>query len=148
MAFSRFAPIVTVMILTCSSPLLAKEGGALRQSPASALEISSLVQQASPEAACELKVKERYEYYDIDGATVGDLQRQMKHNGTKWDDGKTYAALTTWNLNFRYDMSEEDGRCTVKKVRTDVDIVYHLPRRVTTSNPVLTPTWERYMFRL
>jgi predicted secreted Zn-dependent protease len=72
----------------------------------------------------------------------------MKHQGTKWDDGKTYAALTTWNINFRYDITDDDGRCAVKKVRTDVDIVYHLPRRITTANPVFTPMWDRYMRHL
>lgn len=147
MALGRVVPVITALIFSCSFPLLAGAAGSPQEAPVSSLEISASSQQASPEAACELKVKERYQYYDIDGLTVKELLNQMKHNGTKWDDGKTYAALTTWNLNFRYDISEQNDKYFVKSVRTDVEIVYHLPRKLSAGSE-LAAVWENYMDRL
>ncbi|HJV65470.1 MAG TPA: DUF922 domain-containing protein [Geomonas sp.] len=107
------------------------------------------MKQVRPEASCELKVKERYEYYDIEGSTLPDLQKEIKHNGTKWGDGLTYAAVTTWNVHYDYDVTEDDGRCSVKSVKTSVDIVYHLPRWIAPNSAgSLLSSWHDYMVHL
>jgi len=90
-------------------------------------------------------VKENYQYYDIDGNCATDLLRQMREKGTKWNDGKVYAALTTWDISYHYDLAEDNGRYFLKDVTTDVDIVYHLPRRgaVKGTDP-MTGVWDPY----
>ncbi|HJV34537.1 MAG TPA: DUF922 domain-containing protein [Geomonas sp.] len=94
-------------------------------------------------------MKEKYEYYDIEGVTVGDLQKAINHNGTKWGDGITYAAVTTWNIHYDYDVTDDDGRCSVKAVRTSVEIVYHLPRWLSPDSAgTLLSSWNDYMAHL
>jgi predicted secreted Zn-dependent protease len=104
----------------------------------------------APAVSSELKVKENYQYYDVDGARVCDLEKQINKNGTKWDDGRTYAAVTSWDVNYSYDVAEgSDGTYSVKSVKTKVDIVYHLPRRnCPTSSPQMTLLWDNYLVNL
>ena len=135
-----------VLMMSWSSALFAADA-APANPPKSILEISSTAtRQPNPEVSCELKVKERYEYYDINGATVGDLQKQIKENGTRWNDGKTYAAVTSWDIDYDYDVLRRDDQCSIKSVKTDVSIVYHLPRRISLRSPAeLGKTWDNYM---
>lgn len=106
-------------------------------------------QQTKPEVSSELKVRERYEYYDVDGANVCDLQKQIQQHGTKWNDGKTYAAVTTWDLRYSYDVANQDGKASVKSVNTDVDIIYHLPRRNCPGSSLdMMQLWDRYLVNL
>lgn len=127
-----FALISTVAVL-CSAPVWA----------------DGRVQLDKPGVSCELKVRERYQYYDLDGATVCDLQKQIEELGTKWHDGKTYAAVTSWDLHYSYDVVNDKGRSYIKSVTTDVDIVYHLPRMTcTTSGLDLTQLWDKYLVNL
>lgn len=150
MAWRNVVTIVTGITISCSSALFAADSGSLEKSRVSTVEISSTsLKQSRPEASCELKVKERYEYYDIDGSTVPELKKQMKHNGTRWGDGRTYAAVTTWDLHFDYDTTEDDGRCSVKSAQTRVDIVYHLPRWTPAASAAsLAPEWGNYITHL
>ena len=141
---------VSLMIILCASSLLAGDMASLEASPRTVLDkVSELSPQTRPEVQCELKVKEKYKYYDIDGADVGELRKKMNQAGTKWNDGKTYAAVTSWDIRYDYDVSYKDGRCSVKSVKTNVDIVYHLPRRVSSKLlPELTMLWDGYLTRL
>ena len=102
-----------------------------------------------PEVSCELKVNEKYELYDIDGTSADQLRRQMRQQGTKWHDGETYAAETSWDIRYGYDVFYEDGKCSIKSVKTDLDIVYHLPHKVPSASPSgLTAAWDDYLAHL
>lgn len=104
---------------------------------------------ARPEVSCELKVNEKYKLYYVDGSTPDQLRKQMRKQGTKWNDGATYAAETSWDIRYDYDVFYEDGRCFVKSVRTDVDIVYYLPHKTSSaSNPELQGLWDDFMTQL
>jgi predicted secreted Zn-dependent protease len=138
--------ISTAILLCCSSVSFAAVTGPVTRS---ATVPQTLSQQSKPEVACELKVKERYEYYDLDGRDIGDLSRQINHNGTRWNDGRTYAAVTSWDIHYGYDVSNDDGKCAVKSVKTDVEIVYRLPRWTRLgSDPKMDAVWEKYMAHL
>ena len=141
---------VTAIVITCSSSLQAGDAGFLSETVKAKNEGSSIWPgQKKPEVSCELKVKEKYRYYEVDGTDVIQLRKQMKHNGTKWDDGKVYAAVTSWDIRYSYDVSWEDGKCSVKSVKTDVEIVYQLPRRVAVApDPGLAALWDDYLVRL
>ena len=137
----RILATITAIIVLSSSSLLAED--------VFSLDLSSGIQeQKRPEVSCELKVKEKYQYYEIDGMDVGQLRKQMKQNGTKWDDGKIYAALTSWDIRYTYDVFYENGKCSVKAVKTSVDILYQLPRKISTTDPQLTLLWDDYVGRL
>lgn len=110
---------------------------------------SSSLLAAEPEVSCQLKVTEKYDYYDITGACPSDLRSQMKQGGTKWNDGKVYSAVTSWDIKYGYEVFVENGRCSIKSVKTDVEIVYRLPRWVScTSGSELTGIWDSYLERL
>lgn len=120
--------VVAVASMFCSSPLFAGD--------------------AVP-AACELNVRERYEFYEINGTSVDDLRRQMKQNGTKGEDGLTYSGLTTWDIRYVYQINSDSGRYSVKSAKTKVDIVYRLPRLVQpVTDPALAAVWNQYFARL
>lgn len=110
---------------------------------------SSLFAGDASSVMCDLSVKERYQYYDIEGATLDELRMQMKQNGTKGDDGITYSGLTTWDIRYVYDIANDGGRYRVKSAQTKVDILYRLPRMPAAgSDPELAALWSNYAERL
>lgn len=130
--------VSTIVLLISSSPVATNAG-----------TVETVSQVSTPGVSCELKVKEKYEYYDLEGTTVCDLQKKINEQGTKWNDGRTYAAVTSWDLRYSYDIANDNGKCSVKSVRTDVDIVYHLPRRAPCATvPELNAQWEKYLVNL
>lgn len=101
-----------------------------------------------PDISRGLKVKEHFNYYDIGGSSPAELRLQMRQNGTKWKDGRIYAALTTWDIRYKYDVVSENGRYVMKAVTTDISIEYIFPRKLrstSTASDALTVLWEKYM---
>ena len=122
-----FASVVATLIF-CSSTLFAGDGGSVM---------------------CELNVRERYEYYDIIGNNIDELQKQMNKNGTRWHDGIVYTGLTSWKIDYVYDITSKNGRYAVKSASTKVDIVYRMPRmRLAVPDLELTALWNGYQERL
>lgn len=120
--------IVVTLLLFGSSSLFAGEAGSIM---------------------CDLSVKERYKFYDIDATSVDELRKQLKQNGTKGDDGKVYSGLTTWDIKYVYDIGNDNGRYWVKSARTKVDILYRLPRMPAAGrDPELASLWKKYTERL
>lgn len=101
-------------------------------------------------AGASLVINEKYEYYDINGTSVAELRNMMKQKGTKWNDGKIYAALTTWDLRPRYGIKSDNGKYSIQSVKTDVAIVYHLPSwtAVTTAPEQMAIQWNTYVDHL
>jgi predicted secreted Zn-dependent protease len=99
--------------------------------------------------SCELTAKERYTYYEISGKDVDDLRREMNLRGTVGEDGRVYSALTSWDINFAYDIARDGSGYRVKSATTNVDIEYRLPRVGTSwTDPGLNLVWGRYLERL
>lgn len=122
---------IALTVTLCSSSLFAGESGS-----------RAGLKQGVP---CELRVKERYQFYDITGSTTDELRLQMKQNGTKWSDGIVYSAQTTWDIHYSYDIFCRDGRYGVGAANTKLDIVYHLPRMVSAdADPELRGLWSNY----
>ncbi|MBU5635779.1 DUF922 domain-containing Zn-dependent protease [Geomonas sp. Red69] len=104
---------------------------------------------ASDTASCELKVREGYRFYDISGKTLDDLVEQIRVNGTRWNDGKVYSAMTNWDIHFKYDVTCQNGRYSVKSAATRVDILYNMPRlSQATCAPELAGVWSNYLVHL
>lgn len=100
-------------------------------------------------ASCELKVREGFRFYDISGRNMDDLREQIILNGTKWNDGKVYSAMTNWDIHFKYQVACQDGRYSVKSASTRVDILYQMPRlNQATCPPDLAGVWNDYYSHL
>lgn len=124
---TTLAGLMAILIL-CASPLLA----GTRSAP-----------------SCELTAKERYTYYEISGKDVDDLRREMNQRGTVGEDGRVYSALTSWDINFAYDIAQDGSGYRVKSATTNVDIEYRLPRvGASCTDPELNLVWARYSERL
>lgn len=99
--------------------------------------------------SCELKVREGFRFYDISGKNLDDLREQIMLNGTKWTDGKVYSAMTNWDIHYKYEVTRQDGRYSVKSVATRVDIIYQMPRlNQATCTPDLAGIWSNYFAHL
>jgi predicted secreted Zn-dependent protease len=129
-----------------AAPVLGEEG-----KTSGNIQVSKLIEQSEPlprqdEPLTQVKVKEDYQYYDIDGASADELRAKMKQNGTTWNDGKVYAALTTWDIRYHYDITHQDGQYTLNAIKTDVDIAFHLPRLMHSSKTPeqLAASWDSY----
>lgn len=100
--------------------------------------------------AAKPDVTEKYEYYEIKGDNAGELRREMSRNGIKWDDGKTYDALTTWNVKWDYEYKRTEKGCSTDSFKTTVDIIFRYPKWVQTDSApeTLLTKWNSYMNNL
>ena len=146
---ARLTCIICFCILY-TLPVLAEEGDATRRFKIAKYEDGNQLPLKKSEILTDIKVKENIQYYDIDGLTESDLLAQMKLNGTKWNDGKVYAALTSWNIRYDYDITLLEGRYYISSIKTDVDIVFQLPRLVSSARTpaTLTDAWKTYLGNL
>jgi predicted secreted Zn-dependent protease len=96
------------------------------------------------------EVLEKYEYYEINGNDATQLRREMSRNGIKWGDGKTYDALTTWNIKWDYDCKSTESRCRIDALKTKVNIVFRYPKWAQTdsASQQLLTRWNSYMANL
>lgn len=119
---------ITAILILCASPLFAGTRGA---------------------PSCELTAKERYTYYEINGKDLDALRKEMNLRGTVGVDGRVYSALTSWDINFAYDIAQDSGGYRVKSANTTVDIEYRLPRvGAACADPELNLMWARYLEHL
>jgi predicted secreted Zn-dependent protease len=95
-------------------------------------------------------VTEQYEYYYITGSTETELRQQMATQGIKWDDGKTYDALTTWNVRWDYGYNCGNVGCTAADFNASVAITFRYPswQRTDTAPQDLAMKWDTYMKNL
>ncbi|OGU00226.1 MAG: hypothetical protein A2079_00385 [Geobacteraceae bacterium GWC2_48_7] len=95
----------------------------------------------------KLLVNEKYKFYDVKGQSAAEIRKEMKLNGTKWNDGKVYAALTSWDIQYHYDVIFENGKYRIKSASTDIDVVINMPRWKPEQQATreLIEEWERYI---
>lgn len=108
------------------------------------------IQFQIPASVFKPLVTEKYEYYQVSGKTETELRRQMTANGTKWDDGRSYDSLTTWNVHWNYDYDCSGGLCRPKAFATTVDITFRYPQwaRSQDAPDPLVAKWNAYMKNL
>ena len=147
-------PFVTllVLLLCCVVPLLPTEAHTFEGTQLAKLSLDDLQQpHRSREASRTLKINETFEFYDIKGSSIAELEQQMRLHGTSWDDGKVYAAVTSWDIRYHYEIAEEAGNYSIDSVVTDVFVIYRLPRMAASSSldsGPLSQQWETYLKHL
>lgn len=92
-------------------------------------------------------VKETLEYYEIKGNSEAELQDQLRANGVRWQDGKIYDSLTTWEVDWKYGHASSPDACVADAVQTSVAIRIRYPRWVRDAQapPALVEKWDRYL---
>ncbi len=95
-------------------------------------------------------VSQQYQYYDVSGATPDQIRAEMNQNGTKWDDGRTYDSVTTWNLKWTYDYDCSNHTCRAGGFKTNVDITFRFPKWIQPADASqdLIAKWDTYMQHL
>lgn len=139
--------VALIGVLLCASPLLAGQTDTAERFQVAKINPDDVAyQQTQPEVVCKLLVNEKHAYYDVKGLSAAQIRREMKLNGAKWNDGKVYAALTSWDIRYRYDVTSENGSYRIKSAYTDVDIVITMPRwEADKQAPAeLAAEWARY----
>lgn len=130
--------------------VLAISGTVLAQGNVDIASIDKNSRQEVRRQAAHPVVTEKYEYYDIAGSNEKEMRLQMSKNGTKWDDGKVYNALTTWNVKWDYDYNCTAKGCTPDLFKARVAITFRYPRwnRPAGAPEPLATKWETYMANL
>lgn len=142
----RFFCVVIVSML-CASPLLANQTDIPENVKLAKINPDDIAYRPKQlDVARKLLIKEKYRYYDVAGQSVAQIRQEMKRNGTKWNDGKVYAALTSWDIRYSYDVTSENGKFLISSTATDVDIVIDMPRwnADPQASRELLGEWERY----
>ncbi len=95
-------------------------------------------------------VNEKYEYYEVQGDCEKDLRGQMKKNGCKVNDGKTYDSLTTWHWKLDYGYDRAPQACTADSFKVVLEIVFRYPKWVRTdvASAPLANKWNTYLKNL
>lgn len=151
MILSRRLITIFVVLFFCAAPVFANETNLSDIKIAKYSADNPLLKYKMEEASRKLRIDEKYDFYDIKGTSIAELKHQMKQGGTKWNDGKVYAALTTWDIQYDYEIIEKNGSYSIKSVATDISVVYILPNRVTAeadAPDLQAVEWRKYMDRL
>ncbi|MBN1379365.1 MAG: DUF922 domain-containing protein [Gammaproteobacteria bacterium] len=95
-------------------------------------------------------IKEQYHYYTIEGLSAAELRQQMDNLGIKWEDEKTYDAITKWNVRWRFKYDETDILCYIASVTTFSDVDYTYPQWINANeaDDVLHKKWLNYLVAL
>jgi predicted secreted Zn-dependent protease len=95
-------------------------------------------------------VTEKYEYYEIRGASEKELRNQMCRNGCALYDGEKYDSVTTWRWKLNYGYDRTPQTCAVDSFRVALEIDYRYPKWVRGNDAAqpLVDKWDGYMKRL
>lgn len=95
-------------------------------------------------------VTEKYEYYEIRGASEKELRSQMCRNGCALYDGEKYDSVTTWRWKLNYGYDRAPQACAVDSFRVALEIEYRYPKWVRGDDAAqpLIDKWDGYMKHL
>ena len=95
-------------------------------------------------------VTEKYEYYEIRGASEKELRSQMCRNGCALYDGEKYDSVTTWRWKLNYGYYCAPQACAVDSFRVALEIEYRYPKWVRgdyAAQPLIDK-WDGYLKHL
>jgi predicted secreted Zn-dependent protease len=95
-------------------------------------------------------VRETYDTYDVQGASLPELRAGLRQSGIRMKDGSTYDALTSWAVRWEYDYESSSAGCTVDDFRVYVDVTIRYPRWVSDDEAPapLADAWDSYLHSL
>ncbi|MFW2404744.1 MAG: DUF922 domain-containing protein [Gammaproteobacteria bacterium] len=89
----------------------------------------------------------RRTYYEIDGATVEEVRRDLYTNASVEDEGELRFARADWQVSWQTGAEETESGCAVTDVSTKVAVAYLLPRWSASgaAEPALRDEWDGFM---
>lgn len=74
-------------------------------------------------------VTENFEYFDISGATAGEIRAQLRQFGPlEATTGQHFDAYTKWFVAWKYTYKNVAQGCTIDRVSTTVEVIFIFPR--------------------
>jgi predicted secreted Zn-dependent protease len=98
----------------------------------------------------DFKTTTDFVYYEINGATPGDLRAQMNQFGPTDSNGRRFDGRTDWYINWHYAYEASSSDCKIANAEVDVKITFTLPHWNQPGNisPALVEKWNKYMAAL
>jgi predicted secreted Zn-dependent protease len=98
----------------------------------------------------DFKITTGYVYYEIHGATPGDLRDQMNRLGPADSTGRRFDGRTDWYIDWHYSYNGTNTGCKIATTEVDVKVTFTLPHWAPPNNisPGLVEKWDKYMVAL
>ena len=95
-------------------------------------------------------IREKIEYYDVEGFNEKELVCQLREKGCRTKDGGTYDSITRWRIMWDYNHERTANGCAVDDFQASIAITYTFPRWVETDgvSATLLDRWKRYLMNL
>lgn len=87
-----------------------------------------------------------YTTYAISGVSAEELREHMNSKSNIRRYGKTFDALTSWNVNWRFNWNTKNSKCYITTASSTVDVTFTLPKWTNRdmSSRYLINKWDRY----
>ncbi len=136
--------IVFLLLAAVAVPIFAVENAA---------DVASVHKDPSSQTASRVLpplVTEKYEYYEISGDCEKELRSQMRQNGCKWNDGKIYDSLTSWQWTWNYGYDRTPQGCRAVAFKVNIEVVFRFPKWLRNGDAPqpLVDKWDDYMKNL
>lgn len=102
-------------------------------------------------AGAEDQGRERIEYYDVTGATAGELRAALSRLGPLGSDGMRWDGYTAWQIDApALDFSPAEDSCGVAAAPVPVRVLITLPRwnAPPDADPRLVQRWQKFLAAL
>lgn len=85
-------------------------------------------------------------YYPVEGTSLRELRRDLELKGPRDAAGNRVQGLTTWKIEWTFDVVEAAGACKITRVQVDLTTAVTLPRWTPGDRApdALVDAWGRY----
>lgn len=91
------------------------------------------------------EISEKYIFYHIDPTTNKEIRTELLKYTPVTINGKKLPGHTCWHIHWSFNLLSEDNLCVTKKVKTNLEVEYTLPRlKKSTYNIAVEKTFNRY----
>jgi predicted secreted Zn-dependent protease len=92
-------------------------------------------------------IDSRRTYYEVQGATVSEVRRDLHANASVEDEGELRFARADWQISLQTDTEELESGCRIGNVSTTVAVAYLLPRWSGRDEaaPALRDEWDGFI---
>lgn len=85
-------------------------------------------------------------HYPVQGTSLRELRRDLELKGPRDAAGKRVQGLTTWKIEWTFDVVETEGACEITRVQVDLTATVTLPQWTPGNGApdALVDAWRRY----
>lgn len=113
------------------------------------VELASLTDETRtmlPHRVLPPNTSEYIQHYEIQGNCEVDLQKGLRRNGVRMQDGNIYDSATLWEMRWDYEYHRSNDRCAAENFEISVDVTTLYPKwvRMGKEPASLVEKWEAY----